>query len=130
MSVAPENGRNRIMIYGPKSDGTYIIEFRMADGEFHARLWCPTAVPDPKGCCTRQYADAVGSCSRPKGCCIRQHAGAVSLCSRPDAKAKGGQTLAVSWPQLAIRRHNGPGSPYLAGASFWCRTDKGRTGGR
>ena len=33
MSVAPESGRNRIMIYGPKSDGTYIIEFRMADGE-------------------------------------------------------------------------------------------------
>ena len=33
MSVAPEGGRNRIMIYGPKHDGTYIIEFRMADGE-------------------------------------------------------------------------------------------------
>ena len=33
MSVAPPSGRNRIMIYGPKSDGTYIIEFRMADGE-------------------------------------------------------------------------------------------------
>ena len=33
MSVAPESGRNRIMIYGPKSDGTYIIEFRMADDE-------------------------------------------------------------------------------------------------
>jgi hypothetical protein len=26
-------GQNRIMIYGPNSDGTYIIEFRMADGE-------------------------------------------------------------------------------------------------
>jgi hypothetical protein len=26
-------GKNRIMIYGPKSDGTYIIEFRMAGGE-------------------------------------------------------------------------------------------------
>ena len=25
-------GQGRIMIYGPKSDGTYIIEFRMADG--------------------------------------------------------------------------------------------------
>jgi hypothetical protein len=33
MSAAPERGRNRIMVYGPKSDGTYIIEFRMADGE-------------------------------------------------------------------------------------------------
>ncbi len=34
MSVAPpEGGRNRIMIYGPKRDGTYIVEFKAADGE-------------------------------------------------------------------------------------------------
>jgi hypothetical protein len=33
VSVAPESGRNRIMIYGPKPDGTYIIEFKTADGE-------------------------------------------------------------------------------------------------
>ena len=33
MSVAPGYGRNRIMIYGPKSDGTYVVEFRMSDGE-------------------------------------------------------------------------------------------------
>ena len=33
MSVAPESGRNRIMIYGPKNDGTYIVEFKTADGE-------------------------------------------------------------------------------------------------
>jgi len=33
MSVAPESGRNRIMIYGPKHDGTYIVEFKTADGE-------------------------------------------------------------------------------------------------
>src|SRR5262249_57801926 len=32
MSVAPPGGQDRIMIYGPKSDGTYIIEFHMADG--------------------------------------------------------------------------------------------------
>ena len=32
MSVAPPTGQDRIMIHGPKSDGTYIIEFRMADG--------------------------------------------------------------------------------------------------
>jgi bifunctional non-homologous end joining protein LigD len=31
MSVAPpEDGRNRIMIYGPKPDGTYVIEFKTA----------------------------------------------------------------------------------------------------
>jgi hypothetical protein len=28
-----ETGKNRIMIYGPKNDGTYIIEFRIANGE-------------------------------------------------------------------------------------------------
>ena len=33
MSVAPESGRNLIMIYGPKDDGTYIVEFRTAAGE-------------------------------------------------------------------------------------------------
>ena len=25
--------KNRIMIYGPKNDGTYIVEFRTAEGE-------------------------------------------------------------------------------------------------
>jgi hypothetical protein len=33
MSVALPGGQDRIMIYGPKTDGTYIVEFRMADGE-------------------------------------------------------------------------------------------------
>ena len=40
MSVAPPGGHDRIMIYGPKSDGTYIVEFRMADGESLARSAC------------------------------------------------------------------------------------------
>jgi hypothetical protein len=26
-------GKNRIMIYGPKNDGTYVLEFRTAEGE-------------------------------------------------------------------------------------------------
>jgi hypothetical protein len=26
-------GRNRIMIYGPRNDGTYVVEFRTAAGE-------------------------------------------------------------------------------------------------
>jgi hypothetical protein len=29
-------GKNRIMIFGPKNDGTYIIEFRTAAGEARA----------------------------------------------------------------------------------------------
>ena len=33
MSVAPPGGQNRIMMYGPKDDGTYIVEFRTAAGE-------------------------------------------------------------------------------------------------
>jgi hypothetical protein len=31
MSVALESGRNRIMIYGPKNDGTYVVEFMTAE---------------------------------------------------------------------------------------------------
>jgi hypothetical protein len=27
------DGKNRIMIYGPKEDGTYVVEFRTAAGE-------------------------------------------------------------------------------------------------
>ena len=62
MSVAPPSGQDRIMIYGPKTDGTYIVEFRMADGEalaisvpgsearvlkhFQARMPYGLAVPD------------------------------------------------------------------------------------
>jgi hypothetical protein len=26
-------GKNRIMIFGPKDDGTYVVEFRTAQGE-------------------------------------------------------------------------------------------------
>ena len=26
-------GKNRIMIYGPKEDGTYVVEFKTAPGE-------------------------------------------------------------------------------------------------
>ena len=33
MSVAPPGGQDRIMIYGPKNDGTHIVEFRTAAGE-------------------------------------------------------------------------------------------------
>ena len=33
MSVAPPGGQDRIIIYGPKDDGTYLVEFRTAAGE-------------------------------------------------------------------------------------------------
>jgi hypothetical protein len=35
-------GKNRIMIYGPKTDGTYVIEFKTAAGEALA-----ISVPEP-----------------------------------------------------------------------------------
>jgi hypothetical protein len=28
-----ESAKNRIMIFGPKSDGTYVVEFRTSGGE-------------------------------------------------------------------------------------------------
>jgi hypothetical protein len=31
-------GKNRIMIYGPKDDGTYVIEFRTSEGDVLA-IW-------------------------------------------------------------------------------------------
>ena len=33
MSVAPPSGQDRIMMYGPKEDGTYVVEFRTATGQ-------------------------------------------------------------------------------------------------
>jgi hypothetical protein len=33
MSVAPPGGQDRIMIYGPKEDGTYVVEFRTSGGD-------------------------------------------------------------------------------------------------
>jgi hypothetical protein len=33
MSVAPSSSHNRIMIYGPKPDGTYVVEFKIAECE-------------------------------------------------------------------------------------------------
>jgi hypothetical protein len=32
MAIATE-GKNRIMIYGPQQDGTYVVEFKTAAGE-------------------------------------------------------------------------------------------------
>jgi hypothetical protein len=32
MAITPD-GKNRIMIFGPKTDGTYVVEFRTAEGQ-------------------------------------------------------------------------------------------------
>jgi hypothetical protein len=39
-----EPQKNRIMIYGPKDDGTYVVEFRTAAGE-SLGIQCPAARP-------------------------------------------------------------------------------------
>jgi hypothetical protein len=32
MTITPD-GKNRIMIFGPKNDGTYVVEFRTSEGD-------------------------------------------------------------------------------------------------
>jgi len=32
MAITPD-GKNRIMIFGPKNDGTYVVEFKTASGD-------------------------------------------------------------------------------------------------
>jgi hypothetical protein len=32
MAITPD-GKNRIMIFGPKNDGTYVVEFRTSEGD-------------------------------------------------------------------------------------------------
>jgi hypothetical protein len=32
MAITPD-GKSRIMIFGPKTDGTYVVEFRTAEGK-------------------------------------------------------------------------------------------------
>jgi hypothetical protein len=45
-------GKNRIMIYGPKTDGTYIAEFLMADGEALA-----ISVPGSEACVLKHFQE-------------------------------------------------------------------------
>jgi hypothetical protein len=55
------NGKNRIMIFGPKTDGTYVVEFRTAAGE-------ALAISVPAGE-TRVLKHFQGEC--PMGCSCR-----------------------------------------------------------
>jgi hypothetical protein len=64
MSVAPPGGQDRIMIYGPKTDGTYIIEFRMADGESLA-ISVPALVRPACSSTSRSVCPMASSCLEP-----------------------------------------------------------------
>jgi hypothetical protein len=45
-------GKNRIMIFGPKSDGTYVIEFRTAAGESLA-----ISIPETEAAVIRHFQE-------------------------------------------------------------------------
>jgi hypothetical protein len=45
-------GKNRIMIYGPKHDGTYVIEFKTAAGEALA-----ISIPRTEGAVIRHFQE-------------------------------------------------------------------------
>jgi hypothetical protein len=55
MSVAPPSGQNRIMIYGPKSDGTYVVEFRTAEGDAMIRHFQEWFNPVDFGACSVKF---------------------------------------------------------------------------
>jgi hypothetical protein len=46
------SGKNHIMIYGPKTDGTYIVEFRTAAGEALA-----TSIPRTEASVVRHFQE-------------------------------------------------------------------------
>ena len=45
-------GKNRIMIYGPKTDGTYVVEFRTAEGAVLA-----TSIPQSEAAVIRHFQE-------------------------------------------------------------------------
>jgi hypothetical protein len=45
-------GKNRIMIFGPKDDGTYVVEFRTAEGEALA-----ISIPRTEACVIRHFQE-------------------------------------------------------------------------
>jgi hypothetical protein len=49
-----ETMKNRIMIFGPKADGTYVVEFRTAEGE-------ALAISIPQQLCTLVFGVAAAS---------------------------------------------------------------------
>jgi hypothetical protein len=50
--VAGVIGKNRIMIYGPKDDGTYVVEFRTAEGDVLA-----ISIPRSESAVIRHFQD-------------------------------------------------------------------------
>ena len=55
-------GKNRIMIFGPKDDGTYVVEFRTAEGEALA-----ISIPRSEARVIRHFQERM-----PYGCLCRR----------------------------------------------------------
>ena len=55
-------GKNRIMIYGPKDDGTYVVEFKTAAGEALA-----ISIPRAEAAIIRHFQERM-----PYGCSYRR----------------------------------------------------------
>jgi hypothetical protein len=53
-------GKNRIMIYGPKTDGAYVVEFRTAEGEALA-----ISIPTTETAVIRHFQERI--CRNPRG---------------------------------------------------------------
>jgi hypothetical protein len=51
-------GKNRIMIYGPKKDGTYVVEFRTAAGGVLA-----ISIPRSEAHVIRHFQERMGGCA-------------------------------------------------------------------
>jgi hypothetical protein len=69
--------KNRIMIYGPKNDGSYLVEFRIADGEALV-----ISVPAGETCVLKYFQERMPagfSCRRStqKSCAGRELVGAA-----------------------------------------------------
>jgi hypothetical protein len=59
-------GKNRIMIYGPKDDGTYVVEFMTADGDVLS-----ISIPRSETPCNSTFPGADALWAVRAGCCCR-----------------------------------------------------------
>jgi hypothetical protein len=90
-------GKNRIMIFGPKPDGTYVVEFRTSKGETLA-ISVPqgeTGQAFPRANAVWAFRAGCGSgiecpCANPGPSCRRRRVGAVTVAP---AKATSGDRL-------------------------------------
>lgn len=82
-------GKNRIMIYGPKDDGTYVVEFMTAEGDVLA-----ISIPRTEAHVIRHFQERIRGASR-----IRAHGIRQPLNTRPDLGR-----VARAGAQVAARR--------------------------